>query len=64
MLKVEGKAIYASLFHPPLVVGTCGEDKFAALNTTLVDFAVGRGRTNERHIPTALLNASLHVTGL
>ena len=64
MLKVERKAVYACLFHPPLVVGTCGEDKVAALHSILVDLAVGRGRTNERHIPTALLNASLHLTSL
>ena len=63
MLKVKSDAIYASLFHPPFVVGSGGEDKIAAFHATLVDFAVGRDGTDERHIPTAFFQTSLHLSG-
>ena len=61
VLQVEGQAILSGLCHLPFVVRSGGKHEIMALNTTQADLTATCGRADERHIPTASLQACLQL---
>ena len=47
--------------HLPLVIGRGGEDNVRILDAALINLAAAERGTDERHIPTACLRASLQL---